>query len=208
MLVPEVDMDDLKHVEWNPQLEHVLAQEAERCLCYSVLHRLSEQRYSKLNNYIALPSIVLSTLAGTASVGSATLFGTSPAASVVIGGVSITVGILNTLGSYFGWARRAEGHKSSNVQYGKVHRFLMIELSLPSEQRMTASDLLKTVRDQIDRLYETSPAIPPEVVKVFKSEHSEDHISRPEIANGLDPIEIYAAATTEKPAIVINVKPT
>lgn len=201
-------MDELGHVEWNPQLERILASEAERCLCYSVLHRLCEQRYSKLNNYIALPCIVLSTLAGTASVGSSALFGTSPAAPVLIGAVSITVGVLNTMGSYFGWARRAEGHKSSYVQYGKLHRFLMIELSLPPAQRMTASDLLKTMRDQIDRLYETSPAVPPEVVEIFKSEHGDDHISRPEIANGLDPIQVYSQELQEpqtKPPITITV---
>ena len=195
----------MEHVDWNPQLEKILAQEAERCLCYSVLHRLCEQRYSKLNNYIALPCIVLSTLAGTASVGSTSLFGSSSAAPMAIGAVSISVGILNTLGSYFGWARRAEGHKASYVQYGKLHRFLMIELSLPPKQRMTASDLLKTMRDQIDRLYETSPAIPPEVVAVFKAEHGDDHISRPEIANGLDPIQVYGKAEVSPQPISITV---
>ena len=86
-------------VDWNSQLETILASEAERCLCYSVLHRLSEQRYSALNNYIALPCIILSTLAGTASVGSETLFGGGAVASIGIGAVSICVGILNTLGS-------------------------------------------------------------------------------------------------------------
>ena len=201
-------MEDIGKVDWNPQLEKILAQEAERCLCYSVLHRLCEQRYSKLNNYIALPCIVLSTLAGTASVGSTSLFGSSPAAPMAIGAVSISVGILNTLGSYFGWARRAEGHKASYVQYGKLHRFLMIELSLPPQQRMTASDLLKTMRDQIDRLYETSPAVPPEVIAVFKAEHSEDNISRPEIANGLDPIEVYASAAPRAELKPINITVT
>jgi hypothetical protein len=182
-------------VAWNPQLEKVLAQEAERCLCYSVLHRLCEQRYSKLNNFIALPVIVLSTLAGTASVGSSALFGDSPVSALAIGGVSITVGVLNTLGSYFGWARRAEAHKTSYVHYGKLHRFLMIELSLPPDQRMSASDLLKTMRDQVDRLFETSPAIPPQVVEAFKKAHAEEDITRPEVANGLDPIHVYDPAT-------------
>jgi len=182
--------------QWNPQLERILAAEAERCLCYSVLHRIAEQRYSYLNNFIALPCIVLSTLAGTASVGSQTLFGGGAAASVVIGSVSISVGILNTLGSYFSWARRSEGHKNSSVQYGKLHRFLMIELSLPQHQRMTADDLLKTIRDQIDRLYETSPDIPPIVVKAFKNQYGEQKdIARPEVANGLDPIQIFVPTT-------------
>lgn len=190
------------HPEWNEQLERILASEAERCLCYSVLHRLCEQRYSSLNNYIALPCIVLSTLAGTCSVGSSSLFGNGPAASVAIGGVSILVGILNTLGSYFSWARRSEGHKSSSVQYGKLHRFLMIELSLPRAQRMTAGDLLKTMRDQIDRLFETSPAVPPVIVAVFKDVYGENKdISRPEIANGIDPIEIYQEPVVTRDAV-------
>ena len=125
-------------------------------------------------------------------MGSQTLFGGGASASIAIGGVSITVGILNTLGSYFSWAKRSEGHKGSSVQYGKLHRFLMIELSLPREQRMTATDLLKTMREQIDRLYETSPALPPPVIAAFKRQYGENKdISRPEIANGLDPIHIF-----------------
>jgi hypothetical protein len=57
---------------------------------------------------------------------------------------------------------------------------------------MTAGDLLKTMRDQIDRLFETSPAVPPVIVSAFKELYGENKdISRPEIANGIDPIEIY-----------------
>lgn len=195
----------MEQVEWNPQLEKILAQEAERCLCYSVLHRLAEQRYSRLNNFIQLPCIILSTLAGTASVGSTSLFGASAAAPVAIGSISIAVGILNTLGSYFGWARRAEGHKGSYINYGKLHRFLMIELSLPPPQRMTASDLLKTMREQIDRLYETSPPVPPEVIKIFKQEHGEDPVARPEETNGLDPVMVYIEERQVKHPISINI---
>ena len=179
-------------IQWNSQLEKILAQEAERSLCYSVMHRESEGRYSTLNNYIALPCIVLSTLTGATSVGSQTLFGDSQYAAVGIGVVSITVGILQTLNSYFSWARRAEGHKSSSIQYGKLHRFLMIELSLPRTSRMTAKDLLKTMRDQMDRLFETSPALHPLIVDQFKAKYKDNKdISRPEIANGLDAVEIF-----------------
>lgn len=179
-------------IRWNNQLEKILSDEAERCLCYSVMHRESEARYSRLNNYIALPSIVLSTVAGASSVGSTALFEDTKAASIAIGSISILVGVLTTLGSYFSWARRAENHKSVSVQYGKLHRFLMIELSLPRSSRMSAKDLLKTMRDQIDRLFEVSPAIPPNVIEIFKIKYSGNKdVSRPEIANGLDAVIVY-----------------
>jgi len=78
---------------------------------------------------------------------------------------------------------------------------------------MTANDLLKTMRDQIDRLFETSPAIPEPVIKAFKHRYGEDtDVKRPEIANGIDPIEIYQEppqksigdAVAKSPAISIN----
>lgn len=132
---------ELGPVAWNSQLEAVLASEAERCLCYSVLHRLSEERYSTLNTYISLPCIVLSTLAGTASVGSETLFGASPGASIGIGIVSISVGILNTLGSFFGWARRSEGHKASSVQNRSRTFFKIPTLEGSSKSKKVPEDL-------------------------------------------------------------------
>ena len=201
-------MEQDHEIKWNSQLEKVLSKEAERCMCYSVLHRESESRYSSLNNYIALPCIVLSTVAGASSVGSSSLFGDAQIASVVIGGGSIFVGILNTFGSYFNWARRSESHKSSSVQYGKLHRFLMIELSLPRSSRMNARDLLKTMRDQIDRLFETSPAIPEPIIKLFKVKYGETtDISRPEIANGLDPVIVYDVTEDETATPEIIPKP-
>lgn len=188
-------------IAYTPQLERILAEEAERCLCYSVLHRESEARYSHLNNFIALPCIVLSTITGATSVGSQALFGDSHYASIGIGAVSLTVGVLQTLNSYFSWARRAEGHKSSSIQYGKLHRFLMIELSLPRTSRMAAKDLLKTMRDQIDRLFEVSYPIEPIIVAGFKSRYGEylKDIARPSVANGLDPVVVFTEEVVKEP---------
>lgn len=190
---------DAQQIQWTVQLERVIAKEAEQCLCYSVLHRESEAIYSKYNTYIVLPVIVLSTVAGTLSASSATVFpGNSSGASLGIGALSIGVGILNTIGSYFGWNSRAVQHKVASITYGKLHRFLMIELSLPRSSRMTCKDLLKTMREQLDRLYEIAPAIHHSVISEFKKKHGSDALSKPEICNGLDAIKIYNPAEDEQ----------
>jgi hypothetical protein len=136
----------------------------------------------------------MSTLAGTASIGSQTLFQNNiDLSNYVVGTVSITVGVLNTVSSFFGWAKRSEGHRISAMTYSKIHRFILIELSLPRKERMAAKDMLKTVRDQLDRLEETSPAIPDSVISMFKSKFGETTpgVSKPEITNGLDPISVF-----------------
>jgi hypothetical protein len=57
---------------------------------------------------------------------------------------------------------------------------------------MVAKDLLKTMRDQIDRLNETSYMIPAIIIDDFKKRYDgHTDISRPEIANGLDPVLVY-----------------
>lgn len=136
----------------------------------------------------------MSTLAGSASIGSQSLFGDSPAASIAIGFISLGVATLNTVGSYFSWTKRSESHRIAGITYGKVYRFILIELALPRHQRMAPKDMLKVVRDQCDRLQEMSPQIPDVVIAEFKKKFGETtpDVKKPEITNGLDPILVHS----------------
>ena len=182
-------------ITWNSQLEKIMTDEGERSLCFSWLHVKSETYYSKLNTYLSLPVIMLSTIAGAGSIGSETLFNGTKTANVVIGCISLTVATLNTIGSYFAWAKRSESHRIAATTYKKVYRFILIELALPRHERIVAKDMLKVVREQCDRLQETSPHIPDNVILEFKKKFSTTtpDVAKPEITNGLDPILVYSA---------------
>ena len=195
-------MDEQKgKIRWNGQIERILSEEGERAMCYSWLHTQSQKRYATLNNYIAIPTIVLSTVAGTASIGSQTLFNDPAASSIGIGILSLTVSVLNTLASHFGWSSRKESHRMTSSAYSKIHRFIMIELSLPRKERMEAQDMLKVVRDQLDRLHETSPQVPEQIISVFKKQFGEStpDLSKPDITNGLDPIHVHVDGQSPAP---------
>jgi len=181
------------NIKWNSQIERIIAEQGERALCYAWLHTHSEKRYSTFYNYIALPTIVLSTVAGTASIGSQTLFKDPVASSVGIGTLSLIVGVLNTVSTHFGWAKRSEAHRQTAVAYSKIHRFILVELSLPRPERIQAGDMLKVVREQLDRLQETSPQVPDVIISKFKKSFGSTtpDLSKPEITNGLDPIDVY-----------------
>jgi hypothetical protein len=185
-------MEQEGEIHWNQQLEEILSREGERALCYSWLHSKSQAMVSKYDTNIALPVIILSTLAGTGSIASQSLFGQSQAASVVIGVISLSVGIMNTVSNYFGFAKRSEAHKISATTYAKIHKFIVIELSLPRKERMKAKDMLKIIREQLERLAETSPQIPEPIIALFNEKfHDQKDVSKPEITNGLDPIHVF-----------------
>jgi hypothetical protein len=186
-------------ITWHSQLERILSDEGERCLCFQWLHSKSEARYTKLNTYLSLPVIVLSTLAGAGSIGSTTLFGgDTQGASIGIGIISLSVATMNTVGGFFGWAKRSEAHRIAALTYGKIYRFILIELALPREERMVPKDMLKVVRDQCDRMHETSPQVPDIIIEEFKKKFGETtpDVKKPEITNGLDPILVNTIGTS------------
>jgi hypothetical protein len=185
-------MEESVDIRWNEQLEEILSKEGERSLCYSWLHNKSQKRYASYDTNLALPVIILSTIAGTGSIASPSLFGNSQGAGLTIGLISLTVGVMNTISSYFSFAKRSESHKIAAITYSKLYKFIVIELSLPRKERMKAKDMLKIIREQSERLSEISPQIPDAIIKLFNDKFHEDkEISKPEITNGLDPIHVY-----------------
>jgi hypothetical protein len=188
--------EETRQVTWGHRLEEYFAQIGERAHCLSWLHGKSEELYSSRTAYIDLPVIIMGTLNGAISVGSDSLFGDSPYASVGVGVVALITAILTTVGTYFAWSKRAEGHRISSINYGKLYRFLSVEMSLPRAERMTPADLLKHVKSEYDRLAEISPLVPPVIIELFKARFGGEkyaEISKPEIANGLHAIEVYRA---------------
>jgi len=185
-------------IHWNDRLEHYFASTGEKAHCLSWIHKKSEERYARLRTFIDLPVIAISSITGFLSVGSTSMFGENQmAVSVALGLCSLLVSVLNTTGTYFSWAKRAEGHRISSIQYARLYRFLSIEMSLPREERMTPTDLLKHTKDQYDRLQEISPLVPPSVIDEFKRQFAkETEISKPEDANGLEKIEVYVPPQT------------
>lgn len=179
-------------IKWNSILEHYFATTGEKAQAFNWLHKRSEEYFSKRTIPIDILVIILGTLNGATSVGSQSLFDNSPFAPIGIGIIALICSILNTINSYFSWAKRCEGHRIASLQYGKLYRFLSVEMSLPREERLPPRDLLKYTKDQYDRLQEISPLIPQPIILLFKSRFGKiKDIALPEETNGLHKIDIY-----------------
>jgi hypothetical protein len=209
------DDEQLTKVEWSSQLEDILAQEGERCRGLAWLHMRAEIMTTRYNTYIQVPVIVLSTLAGTASVGSSSLFGSgnSQVSSIAVGLVSIGVGILNTLGGFFAFAKRSESHRIAHLNYSKMSSKISIELSLPRDERTHAEILLAHVRETMERMAETTPNCPQDIIDEFnKRFKGTTNIALPTEVNGLHKIEVYRAPThletpqVEESSVIVRVR--
>jgi hypothetical protein len=87
---------------------------------------------------------------------------------MVIGSVNIFIGILTTIQQYLKISEYNESHRVSAIAWDKFARNIKIELAKhPDDRSEDAGHFLKTNREEFDRLMETSPSIPPEVITEF-----------------------------------------
>ena len=199
-------MEDTE-VSWNSSLETLIGQEGEKCSGLAWLYGEAELYYSKMNNYIALPVIVLCTLTGFISGSSQMIFDNPTTSSVGIGAVSLFTGVLSTFGSYFSWAKKTEACRITALQYTKLLKFITIEMTLPKEERIRARDMLKMIRETAERLLETSPAIPRHIIAEYKKRFdSKTDITHPEMTTGVIKLVINRGNNVTSDTKVVEVK--
>lgn len=184
----EADTD----ITYTPLLESHIAKLGEKCHGLSLLHTTSSLVYDRYATYLDLPSIILQIFNGAFSIGSASIFGDFPKASVIIGVIGLITATMNSITGYFGWRKRSEQHKQASVQYAKLYRFIVIELGLPRTERIAAKKIVKMIHETYDSLHTQAPFIPKKTIDEFnKKFEAETNISRPEITNGLERVIIY-----------------
>jgi len=178
-------MEDEAHPTWTEGLEKVIAKEGEQSEALFWLHHHSAAWAAKRNDWLQIPSICIATITGFFSATSELV------PPVAIGALSVFVGILGTITSYYKFSQRAEGHRIASLLYLKTYKRIETELSLPISQRTDAELLLKELREEMSRVSETAPIIPEAIIARFKVEFKDGITSRPIIANGLDAIKIF-----------------
>jgi hypothetical protein len=129
--------------------------------------------------------MILSTVTGATSMGSSVLFNNSNMASIGIGLIIILLNSLQAVSSYYKFSQLSEGHKIASISFQKVSRYLEIELSLPRKERSTPKVILKVLKNEIDRLLETSPMIQPIIIEQYNKKYKDDNAKKPAIVNGL-----------------------
>jgi len=196
-------MDGHNSISWNPSLEKLIAREGEKCAGLAWLYSEAERYYSRNNTVIALPVIVLSTVTGFLSGSSAIIFGANDLSSIGTGAVSLFTGVLSTIGSYYSWAKKSEACRISALQYSKLQKVIAIEMTLPKNERVPAPAMLKMMRDNVERLLETSPSVPEHIIEKYKMKFKhETDVAHPEITNGIPKVEINTADTSKNDVMI------
>lgn len=191
-------MDDNPSV-WTIEHEKILVEWADKAMCYRWLHNTSNKKFSTLNTLYTIPVIVISTLTGTANFAQDRMSPQYQGMFVMaIGGFNILAGIITTVQQFLQITQLNEAHRVSCIAWDKFYRNIKIELAKHPNERMPVKEMFKIYKQEFDRLMETSPIIPDEIINKFNSAFigNEDfeHVKKPEICNVMIPTDKYRNA--------------
>jgi hypothetical protein len=159
-----------KKVEWSDENENILVEWSDIAQCYKWLNARAHARYSYMHAWFTIPAITLSTISGTASFAQESLPENIKAfAPAAIGTLNIFIGILTTVQQYLKISELNESHRVSSISWDKFARNIRIELSKAPHERMEAGPFIKICRQEFDRMMETSPMIPANIIKEFNA---------------------------------------
>lgn len=177
----------MEPINYNRDLEQLLAQSAEECESLGILHLASYEKYNLLSNYINIPVIILSS-----GIGFITGIDVNyDNMNIILGIGSVFVGIIKSIDSYFQLGKRAEAHRLCALQYTQINKKIQIELSLCREQRQTAKDMLSIIKTDIKNLQDISPIIDKEIIAQYNLKYGKyNNVKKPNFVNGLSEVKI------------------
>jgi hypothetical protein len=166
----ESPSENPKHkIEWSYVNEEILAEWCDIAQCYRWMNYQAHMHYSRLNTWFVLPVISLSTLNGTASFMQVGVTNNTAASiPMIVGTISICIGIISTIHQYLKISELKEAFKISTISWDKYARNIYIELSKPPADRIDAGTFIKLSRQEYDRMLENNPMIPQHIIDKFK----------------------------------------
>lgn len=177
-------------VLWTTEHEDILIEWADKAMCYRWLHSNANALYTYKNTWYTIPVIVISTVTGTANFAQErvpleyqTYF------VMMIGAFNILAGIITTIQQFLKITQLNEAHRVATIAWDKFYRNIKIQLAKHPDERIEVSQMLKMSKEEFDRLIETSPNIPENVVAKFKAQFQNSpnfkDIKKPEICDEL-----------------------
>lgn len=200
----DIDLNlQYKNMDWKEYHENILVDWADKALCYRWLHSKSSSKYIRLRNLYTIPVIILSTLTGTANFALERVpIEYQGYCQIGIGSLNILAGIITTVSQFLKINELSEAHRVSSISWDKFYRNIRVELVKCPEDRIDVGYLIKSCKDEYDRLMETCPIIDSNIInkfnKTFKMNNKIDNQKRKDALKLLNKPDILDSLESTK----------
>ena len=150
--------------DWTPSEESLINSWIDDVSTLLWLHEKTAASYKKYDNIIRLPSLIITASTGTANVGMACYAQTNWISNLVTGIFGVGSAILSAISHFYNFAQLAETHRQIAYSWNKIRASMLVQLALPYEDRSDCKTFMDTIKEEMDRLHQSSPQIPEQFI--------------------------------------------
>ena len=179
---------------WDESFEKLLEKYADESAIREQLHRNSFYYYSKWNNYLQLPIIVLSAVSGSMQFLSQSYKEFEKQIITSTGTLSVLVSLISAISTYLKFGESKKTHENATNMWLNLYHEIRFQLSLRRELRVEANEFVKSVLNKYNHLFEISPIIINKqsfILKVKKKLKNNNEFQVPCYLNGMKPTKTY-----------------
>lgn len=147
--------------DWNDRIEKTMVNLGCKCGDYRIMHDEGALYCRKIDSYISILSITLSTLTATG------LFSLEDnwVIKIASGTVIYFIAFLSSMKQFLNYAEVAEQHKTYSMRFSVLYRDIQRQLCLVKKDRSNGKEYLTFVNNELDNLLFSNPPIPYRIKK-------------------------------------------
>lgn len=187
-------MDNEEEHNWDNSFELLLEKYADEAAIRENLHRNSFYYYSRWNNYLQLPIIVLSAISGSLQFLSQSYKEFDKEIITSTGTISVLVSLISAVSTYLKFGESKKTHENITNQWLNLHHDIRFQLSLKRHLRVEANEFVKDVLNKYNHLFEISPIVRQRFIHKIKTKIKKMHnveFQVPCYLNGISATKTY-----------------
>lgn len=191
----------LNALSWTSELERLVQSWGEKAAVYRELHTMAAIDWRNKSNKMYLPSIILSTISGFATVGAAGQMHTGAVSIFLmycIGAVNLSAGILTSIIKFYRPDEKSTAHTHAAKMYATFVRNVSLQLSLNRSDRQGAPTMTEWAKEQYSSIQKDAPLISKSIIKRFTNENPNVK-TLPDTISGDYSIKIAVVAPDQDP---------
>ena len=178
---------------WDASQETLMEKYADECAVRESLHRISFYYYSKWNNVLQMPIIVLSAVSGSMQFLSQSYTGAEKMIITCTGSLSVLVTLISSISTYLKFGESKKTHESATNSWLSLYHEIRAQLSLRRDLRIPAAEFVGDVLQKYNHLFEISPIVKQSFISTVKKKIKKKNnaFQTPVYLNGISPTRVY-----------------
>lgn len=161
------------HRDWTASEENLIDSWVEDSSTFMWLHERTAASYSKYHNILTLPIMLITASTGSANVAMAFYNQSNWISNLATGIVGVGSSILTAISHFYKFSELAETHKQTAYSWNKLRASMLVQLAIHYDDRSDCKTFMETIRDEMDRLYKSSPQIPEQFILEFERKRNQ-----------------------------------